>query len=229
MHAQRILHRDLKPSNVLVCDGGKRVLIGDLGFGRLLGTGEHCARTNVGTPLYLSPELCEERPYDEKSDIWALGCLVYEMIVGHPPFLAANQVALAGARVLTKLYIKKTPLTYSTPEKIVKCEPASLPPACSIELQFLVSRLLEKRAAERPTAAQSLSYPAVDVRRENMALAAADSALRAEVTALEQLARRQQVSVFHYCVFFILAEAAFCRRSWLRCAVGLLKRKMTTR
>jgi serine/threonine protein kinase len=99
MHAQRILHRDLKPSNILVCDGGKRVLIGDLGFGRLLGTGEHCARTNVGTPLYLSPELCEERPYDEKSDVWALGCLVYEMTVGQPPFLAANQVALAGEQV----------------------------------------------------------------------------------------------------------------------------------
>ncbi len=75
------------------------MLIGDLGFGRLLGTGERWAMTGVGTPLYFSPELCEERPYGDKSDVWAFGCLVYEMAVKQPPFMAANQVALAGAFV----------------------------------------------------------------------------------------------------------------------------------
>lgn len=52
--------------------------------------------SGVGTPLYYSPELCEERPYDDKSDLWALGCVCYEMAVKSPPFLAANAVALAG-------------------------------------------------------------------------------------------------------------------------------------
>jgi tRNA(Arg) A34 adenosine deaminase TadA len=86
-------------------------------------------------------------------------------------------------------------------EKIVKSEPSPLPPACSVELQFLVSRLLEKRATERPTAAQSLAYPAVAVRKENMTLAASDAVLHAEVAALEQLARRQQVIAYYYCVY----------------------------
>jgi NIMA (never in mitosis gene a)-related kinase len=49
----------------------------------------------VGTPLYFSPELCEDRPYNDKSDIWALGCLVFELATYAPPFVASNQIALA--------------------------------------------------------------------------------------------------------------------------------------
>lgn len=134
LHTQRILHRDLKPSNILLSCRSERAQIADLGFGRLLGTGERWALTGVGTPLYLSPELCEERPYDDKSDMWALGCLTYEMAVLQPPFVAANQVALA--------------------EKIVRAEPREIPASFSLELQFLVSRLLEKNPRERPSAEQ---------------------------------------------------------------------------
>ena len=53
------------------------------------------AYTAVGTPLYFSPEICEEKRYNEKSDIWALGCLLYELATLRPPFLATNQLALA--------------------------------------------------------------------------------------------------------------------------------------
>ena len=49
----------------------------------------------MGTPLYFSPELCQESPYNDKSDMWAVGCLLYEMAALRPPFTAANQVALA--------------------------------------------------------------------------------------------------------------------------------------
>lgn len=52
------------------------------------------AHTMVGTPYYLSPEMCEEKPYNEKSDIWALGCVLYEMCNQKPPFDATNQGAL---------------------------------------------------------------------------------------------------------------------------------------
>jgi NIMA (never in mitosis gene a)-related kinase len=48
------------------------------------------ANTMVGTPYYLSPEMCEEKPYNEKSDIWALGCVLYEMCNQKPPFDATN-------------------------------------------------------------------------------------------------------------------------------------------
>ena len=53
------------------------------------------AQTNVGTPYYMSPEQINEQKYDEKSDIWSLGCLVYEMAAQRPPFKAQNQLALA--------------------------------------------------------------------------------------------------------------------------------------
>ena len=52
------------------------------------------ARTFVGTPYYLSPELCEEKPYNEKSDVWALGCVLYELCTFKHPFDATNQAAL---------------------------------------------------------------------------------------------------------------------------------------
>ena len=102
-----MLHRDLKPQNIFL-DARNNVKIGDLGFGRMLGTeaaqlidvthaatGERCALSGVGTPLYFSPELCQESPYNDKSDMWAVGCLLYEMAALRPPFTAANQVALA--------------------------------------------------------------------------------------------------------------------------------------
>ena len=94
LHDRRVLHRDIKLENIFV-DGRGAVKIGDLGLGRLLSTQSSHARTGVGTPLYFSPEMCEERPYNEKSDVWALGCLVYELCCFAPPFAASNQLALA--------------------------------------------------------------------------------------------------------------------------------------
>ena len=97
LHERRVLHRDIKLENIFV-DGRGAVKIGDLGLGRLLSTRSSHARTGVGTPLYFSPEMCEERPYNEKSDVWALGCLIYELCCFAPPFAASNQVGrLRGA------------------------------------------------------------------------------------------------------------------------------------
>ena len=69
------------------------------------------AQTMVGTPYYLSPEMCEERPYNEKSDIWALGCVLYELCTFKYPFEATNQ----GALVLKIIRGKYNPIpnTYS--------------------------------------------------------------------------------------------------------------------
>lgn len=90
-----ILHRDIKPANIFLDASHKTVKLGDFGLARELGSSEGFANTNVGTPFYMSPELINEQRYNESSDIWALGCLLYELAAFKPPFSASNQLALA--------------------------------------------------------------------------------------------------------------------------------------
>ena len=71
-----------------------KIKVGDLGVAKLLGQTQNMAHTIVGTPYYLSPELCEEKPYNHKSDIWSLGCVLYELCTFRHPFEAKNQGAL---------------------------------------------------------------------------------------------------------------------------------------
>lgn len=87
----KVLHRDLKPGNVFF-DAEDNVKLGDFGLSRLLGDESLFALTHVGTPYYMSPELIEEQRYDERSDIWAAGCVLYEMLALRAPFEASNQI-----------------------------------------------------------------------------------------------------------------------------------------
>lgn len=93
LHSKKILHRDIKTLNVFITKE-EEVRIGDLGVAKILCENDNFAKTLVGTPYYLSPELCEERPYNEKSDIWAFGCVVYELCTSKHPFDANNVAAL---------------------------------------------------------------------------------------------------------------------------------------
>ena len=90
----KILHRDIKPSNVFL-DSESNVKLGDFGLSRMLSNESIFAYSHVGTPYYMSPEQIEEMKYDDKSDIWSLGCFLYELTTFHPPFDATNQLALA--------------------------------------------------------------------------------------------------------------------------------------
>ncbi|WWD19593.1 hypothetical protein CI109_104055 [Kwoniella shandongensis] len=86
----QVLHRDLKPENVFLSD--EFVKLGDFGLSKDMGTAAFTS-TYVGTPLYMPPEILAENRYDTKSDIWSLGCLVYEMCALHSPFSTAQTQA----------------------------------------------------------------------------------------------------------------------------------------
>lgn len=86
LHSKGIAHRDIKPENVMV--GSDRALVGDFGWAAYVNNGKR--NTLCGTLDYLPPEMVEARTHDERADIWAVGVLLYEMIVGKPPFESAG-------------------------------------------------------------------------------------------------------------------------------------------
>ena len=107
----RIMHRDIKPANILM-DRHQNVKLGDFGLARELGVGvSQMAKTHVGTPTYMSPEMINEIGYNEASDIWALGCLLYELAALCPPFEAKTKIALA--LKINAGQIRRIPSAYS--------------------------------------------------------------------------------------------------------------------
>jgi NIMA (never in mitosis gene a)-related kinase len=138
IHNKKILHRDLKTLNIFLTKDDK-VKIGDLGVAKMLNQ-TNFARTFVGTPYYLSPEICEEKPYNEKSDVWALGCILYEMATFKHPFNATNQ----GALILKILRGKYDPISSKE---------------ISSDLKKMVDVLLEKSYFKRPHVTEIIKNP----------------------------------------------------------------------
>ncbi|KAL3312990.1 Serine/threonine-protein kinase Nek3 [Cichlidogyrus casuarinus] len=93
IHDRMILHRDIKSQNIFLTHDN-RVKLGDFGIAKVLNNTRDLARTCIGTPYYLSPEICENRPYNNKSDIWALGCVIYELTTLKHAFEAQNMKSL---------------------------------------------------------------------------------------------------------------------------------------
>jgi NIMA (never in mitosis gene a)-related kinase len=129
LHMHKILHRDVKTINMFL-DKNNGIKIGDLGVAKMLNQTANMAHTVVGTPYYLSPELCEEKPYNHKSDVWSLGCVLYELCTYRHPFEATNQ----GALIL----------------KIVRGKFESIPGTYSQELKSITEMLLLKDTKRRP-------------------------------------------------------------------------------
>jgi NIMA (never in mitosis gene a)-related kinase len=101
IHKLNILHRDLKTLNIFLKKGlDMDIKIGDLGVAKVI-SNNALAKTMIGTPYYLSPEICEEKPYNDKSDVWALGCILYELCTFKHPFEAKSQGALI-VKILNK-------------------------------------------------------------------------------------------------------------------------------
>ena len=147
-HAEGIIHRDLKPQNVMltVLPRPDFVKVLDFGLSRLIQADESAAqrltRTGelIGTPQYMSPEQCTGEPIDARSDIYALGCIMYECVSGRPPFNPDNPLAL--------LYKHR----HEWPERLTKIESCSASP----ELELVVFEMSQKDPAERFQSAQEL-------------------------------------------------------------------------
>ena len=131
---QIIIHRDLKPENVFLTNGST-VKLGDFGLSKLLSAHDF-ASTYVGTPFYMSPEICSSERYSGKSDIWSLGCIMYELCTLEPPFNARSHLELIQKIRLGK--VKPLPSRYSK------------------ELGMIIATCLRVNPDERPDTAQML-------------------------------------------------------------------------
>ena len=140
VHQQNILHRDLKTQNILLNKTRKVVKIGDFGISKILSS-KSKANTIIGTPCYISPELCEGKPYNQKSDIWALGCVLYELATLKRAFEASNLPAL----VL----------------KIMKANFNPISERYSEDFKKLVLSMLHLDPAKRPSLARIMAQPLI--------------------------------------------------------------------
>ena len=92
LHQKKIVHRDLKGANIFLSGDKKYIKVGDLNVSKI--AKNSMLYTQTGTPYYASPEVWRDEPYDYKSDIWSLGCLIYEMASLKPPFTGRNMEEL---------------------------------------------------------------------------------------------------------------------------------------
>ena len=140
MHdVKHVIHRDLKTQNVFIKNG--LLQLGDLGISKALTSPTDFASTCIGTPYYMSPELFKNKPYNHKSDVWALGCILYEMCVMRHAFDANSINALAS--------------------KIIRGDRAQLAGNFSPKLKQLVASMLDVNPSNRPSVKDILHLPVV--------------------------------------------------------------------
>ncbi len=142
-HTKSIVHRDLKPSNIMLTDlesGGCLVRVVDFGIARILPRAEtdeqKLTQTGelLGSPIYMSPEQCTGQPMDARSDIYSLGCVMYESLTGRPPFLGDNVV-----QTILK-HLNETPAKF---DEIINHN------IIDPELEAVIQKCLAKKPTER--------------------------------------------------------------------------------
>lgn len=163
LHGKKILHRDIKTMNMFLTKDF-HIKLGDLGVAKVLSQTSSFAHTMVGTPYYLSPEVCQELPYNTKSDVWSLGCALYEMCALKHPFEAKNQIALI--------------------MKIAKSSYEPLPAVYSKEVGEVVAKCLQKSYKKRPGVNDILALPFIQQKAKLIKVEVPDRSLllgRAEI------------------------------------------------
>mmetsp|Transcript_14636 Transcript_14636/g.25721 ORF Transcript_14636/g.25721 Transcript_14636/m.25721 type:complete len:806 (-) Transcript_14636:19-2436(-) len=138
MNEKCVLHRDLKTQNIFLLGNG-RLVIGDLGISKVLDETTDFTKTTIGTPYYMSPELYKSRPYNHKADVWALGCVLYEMTTLKHAFTAKSLNGLMG--------------------KVVKGRYDPISKSYSKNLSKLVDSMLALEPSRRPSLPDILSLP----------------------------------------------------------------------
>merc|ERR1719240_1795586 len=146
LHDRHVLHRDLKSQNLFLTSQD-RLRIGDFGISKVLENTAAFARTTIGTPYYLSPEICMEKPYSYASDIWALGCILYELAALRVPFDASSLQSLV--------------------HKITRGPTPVIPSGYHQVLRQLCCDLLHREQSQRPLAPQILQASVIqaEIRR----------------------------------------------------------------
>ena len=176
-HAEGVIHRDIKPANVMITREGK-VLVMDFGIARLISGPETAPQTSavLGTASYLSPEQAQGQPVDARSDIYALGVVLYEMLTGRPPFTGDSPMAIA---------YKQVNATPPAPSSVN----ADVPP----ELDAVVMRALSKNPANRYQTGQEFADDLERVRTGGKVMAT--PLLPAGGEATQVISRPQPTSV----------------------------------
>ncbi|NWH70051.1 NEK11 kinase, partial [Piaya cayana] len=146
MHERRILHRDLKAKNIFLKNN--LLKIGDFGVSRLLMGSCDLATTFTGTPYYMSPEALKHQGYNTKSDIWSLGCILYEMCCMNHAFNGHNFLSVM--------------------LKIVEGDTPSLPDRYPSKLNAVLFSMLNKNPSLRPAAAEILKIPYIEEHLKNI-------------------------------------------------------------
>ncbi|ODV93151.1 hypothetical protein PACTADRAFT_25678, partial [Pachysolen tannophilus NRRL Y-2460] len=152
-----VIHRDIKPDNVFLLKDNF-VKLGDFGLAKMLNHENDFAKTYVGTPYYMSPEVLADKPYDPVCDIWSLGCVIYELCSLHPPFQAKSHVQLQ--------------------EKIKEGIFSPMPDHYSNKLKKVISACIMVNPQDRPSAYQLLQDTSVKIFRKDLEFKYKEIALR---------------------------------------------------